>query len=177
MQSSTLRGDGRCYRSRVKAALPRTSGPGFLGIRVSFAAGAHSRAQSARNSEQLRSTETAWECGNRPQLTPYTLIAHPAGGGRSLVRIQSPRFALTGQLAGRTIAPRRSLRHGQSQPHLAAIASIELKTWRYDSRKDSTPSLSSLLVRTANLTSVLASSWRSCSAGPESAPREAPTSP
>ena len=80
MQSSTLRGDGRHYRSRVKAALPRTSGPGFLGIRVSFAAGAHSRAQSARNSEQLRSTETAWECGNRPQQTPYTLIAHSAGG-------------------------------------------------------------------------------------------------
>ena len=92
MQSSTLRGDGRHYRSRVKAALPRTSGPGFLGIRVSFAAGAHSRAQSARNSGQLRSTETAWECGNRPQHTPYTLIAHSAGGERSLVQIQSPRL-------------------------------------------------------------------------------------
>ncbi len=38
------------------------------------------RAQSARNSGQLRSTETAWECGNRPQQTPYTLIAHSAGG-------------------------------------------------------------------------------------------------
>ena len=48
--------------------------------RFPLASGAHSRAQSARNSDQLRPPRTAWECENRCRRVPCDLVAHSAGG-------------------------------------------------------------------------------------------------
>src|SRR5215207_2369910 len=69
-----------------KRDVPLVIGVGTVGSRgtegLLLTPRAHSRAQSARNSAQLRPPETAWECGKRSRPHPSNLIAHLAGGER-----------------------------------------------------------------------------------------------